>query len=292
MVPVKQKGHNGIKSIVINRNLYAVRNILMPFSLIIVLLLVWELLGFVLAEKMQYLPPPSKIIRSFVETRELLFFHAKYTLFEAAAGFLFAFFISIVLALLIDHSKLLKQALYPLLVISQTIPIVAIAPLFIVLFGFGMLPKVIIVSLVCFFPIVISMVEGLEAADRDMVDLLRVMGASNWQVFRLVRFPAALVSIFSGLKIAAAYSVMGAVIGEWVGARYGLGLFMILVQRSFRTDQMMAAIIVITISSLLLFGVIELLQRMLMPWHYSQADSSDFIFAQTNEREDANEKEG
>ncbi|HHX95129.1 MAG TPA: ABC transporter permease [Clostridia bacterium] len=268
-----------------------IKNVIMPFSFIIVILFAWEAYGVVFGEN-RLLPPPSRIINAFVETRELLFFHAKYTLIEAAMGFLLAFLVSVFLALLIDHFKLLKQAIYPLLVISQTVPIVAIAPLFIVLFGFGILPKVIVVALMCFFPIVISMVEGLQAADKDMVDLLRVMDASNWQIFRLVRFPAALVSIFSGIKIAAAYSVMGAVIGEWVGARYGLGLFMILVQKSFRTDQMLAAIAVITAASLLLFGAMELLQRLLMPWYYSKGDSEDIFVDQKRERKVVNEEEG
>lgn len=260
-------------------------NLIMPFSLIIVILIIWELCGDLFAASMPYLPPPSKIALALFDKKDLLLLHARYTLLEAAVGFLLAFVVSVILSLLIDHSKLLKQALYPLLVISQTIPIVSIAPLFIILFGFGLLPKVIIVALVCFFPIVISMVEGLEAADRDMVDLLRVMGASNWQIFRLVRFPAALVSIFSGLKIAAAYSVTGAVIGEWVGARYGLGLFMILVQRSFRSDQLLAAIFVITVASLLLFVAIEMLQRLLMPWYFSDSDHGGFYLDKTINKE-------
>jgi len=256
----------------------AFTNAVMPFSLIIILLVIWEVVGALFGEKIPYLPPPSKILTALIEKKDLLIFHAKYTLLEAAVGFLLAFAVSVVLALLIDHSKLLKQAVYPLLVISQTVPIVSIAPLFIILFGFGLLPKVIIVALVCFFPIVISMVEGLEAADKDMVDLLRVMGASNRQIFRLVRFPAALVSIFSGLKIAAAYSVTGAVIGEWVGSRYGLGLFMIMVQRSFRSDQLLAAIVLITVASLLLFALIEMLQRVVMPWHYTKENNPDSAY--------------
>lgn len=257
------------------KRLSVLTNAVMPFSLIIFILIIWELAGAVFGENMRYLPPPSKIMTALIDKRELLLFHAKYTLLEAAVGFLLAFLVSMILALLIDHSKLLKRALYPLLVISQTVPIVSIAPLFIVLFGFGLLPKIIIVALVCFFPIIISMVEGLEAADKDMVDMLRVMGASNSQIFRLIRFPAALVSIFSGLKIAAAYSVTGAVIGEWVGSRYGLGLFMIMVQRSFRSDQLLAAIVVITVASLLLFAAIDLLQRILMPWHYTKESNVD-----------------
>lgn len=267
-------------------NLTAAANFIMPFSLSLAILVIWECLARVLKEKMLFLPAPSKVLLALFETRQLLVSHAKYTLLEAAIGFLLALVVSIVLALLIDHSKFVKKALYPLLVISQTVPIVAIAPLFIVLFGFGILPKVIIVALVCFFPIVISMVDGLEAADKDMVDLLRVMGASNWQVFRLVRFPAALVSIFSGLKIAATYSVMGAVIGEWVGARNGLGLFMILVQRSFRTDQLLAAIFVITAASLLFFGLIELIERLLMPWHYSKGNADEQYFSPSKGRKE------
>ena len=257
------------------RRISSLTNAVMPFSLIIFLLIIWELAATFFRESMTYLPPPSKVVAALIEKRDLLLFHAKYTLLEAAVGFLLAFLVSVVLALLIDRSRLLKRAVYPLLIISQTVPIVSIAPLFILLFGFGLLPKIIIVALVCFFPIIISMVEGLEAADKDMVDMLRVMGASNSQIFRLVRFPAALVSVFSGLKIAAAYSVTGAVIGEWVGSRYGLGLFMIMVQRSFRSDQLLAAIVVITVASLLLFAAIDVLQRILMPWLYTKESNVD-----------------
>jgi ABC-type nitrate/sulfonate/bicarbonate transport system permease component len=144
----------------------------------------------------------------------------------------------------------------------------AVAPLFIIWFGYGILPKIMVVALVCFFPITVSLVEGMEAADRDMIKLLEAMGASPWQVFKMVSFPGALPSFFSGLKISAAYSIMGAVIGEWLGASKGLGVYMTRSMKSFLTDRVFASIVVISILSLFLFGIIVLIARLLMPWYY------------------------
>ncbi|HWI54318.1 MAG TPA: ABC transporter permease, partial [Desulfobacteria bacterium] len=156
----------------------------------------------------------------------------------------------------------------PLLVISQTIPIIAVAPLFIIWLGYGMAPKVVVVSLVCFFPITINLADGLRMVDRDMIKLMHSMGATEFQVFRLVKLPAALPFFFSGLRIAGTYSIMGAVIGEWLGADKGLGILMTRSSQSFLTDRVFATIMVIVILSLAIYFLVEGIARVLIPWHY------------------------
>jgi len=192
--------------------------------------------------------------------------HAYVTLFEALLGFLVSVALAFVLAVAMDSLPLLGRALYPLLVTTQTIPIISVAPLFLIWFGYGLLPKVLVVVLVCFFPVAVSLLLGLTAVDPDLIDLLRSMGASKVMVLRLVKLPAALPSLFSGLKIAATYSIMGAVIGEWLGAQAGLGYYMTLAQRSFLTARVFATILIITVLSLGVFKVIEVLEGLLIPW--------------------------
>lgn len=192
--------------------------------------------------------------------------HAYVTLFEALLGFLVSVALAFVLAVAMDSLPLLGRALYPLLVTTQTIPIISVAPLFLIWFGYGLLPKVLVVVLVCFFPVAVSLLQGLTAVDPDLIDLLRSMGASKVMVLRLVKLPAALPSLFSGLKIAATYSIMGAVIGEWLGAQAGLGYYMTLAQRSFLTARVFATILIITVLSLGVFKVIEVLEGLLIPW--------------------------
>jgi ABC-type nitrate/sulfonate/bicarbonate transport system permease component len=146
----------------------------------------------------------------------------------------------------------------------------AVAPLLIIWFGYDILPKVLVVALVCFFPITVSTVEGLDNIDQDMVKLLVTMGATPGQILRLVKFPGALPSFFAGLKISATYSIMGAVIGEWLGGSKGLGIYMTRSMHSFLTERVFASIVVITAMSLILVGIIELIARLTMPWLYQK----------------------
>ena len=147
-----------------------------------------------------------------------------------------------------DLSETVKRAVYPLLVFSQTVPIIVLAPLFAMWFGFGTLPKIVVVTLVCFFPITVSITEGLAGVDPELIDLMRSMGARRYQIFIKVKFPAALIGFFSGLKIAVTYSIMGAIIGEWMGGSAGLGVYMMRVKNSYAYDKMFAAIVLISLS--------------------------------------------
>lgn len=239
-------------------------------GLLVVLLLAWEAAVHITGIQPWLLPAPSRVCTALVEMLPQLAEHTRATLLAAVTGLGAAILVALALAALMEMSVHARQAVYPLLVVSQTIPIITIAPLLIIWFGFGLLPKVMVVALVCFFPVAVSMAGGMRAADPDMVNLLRVMGSSRWQVIRLVRFPAALPSLFAGLKIAGTYAVMGAVIGEWAGATKGLGLFMLRASHAYRADRVFAAIIIISVISLLLFVLIELLARLVMPWYYKE----------------------
>lgn len=212
------------------------------------------------------LPAPSAVARALLNDRATLLAHTQVTLQEALSGFTVSIMLSVMIATFIDALPLLRATFYPLFVISQTVPIIAVAPLIMVWFGYGTLPKVLIVLLVTFFPLTVSLVEGYSQVDPQKVRLLQTMGARPWHIWRYVRWPSALPQFFSGLKIAATYSVMGAVIGEWLGARAGLGIYLVRTAKSFLTDRLFAAIAVIVLLSLILFAIVEGLQWVSLRW--------------------------
>jgi len=243
-----------------------------PLMLILLLLVAWQLGTWLMEIPKWLLPSPTQIVRAGYEARELLGPHTWQTLKETWLGLGLALVVGLCLAVVVDSSSLLRRTVYPLLVTSQTVPVLALAPLLIIWFGYGILPKVIVVALVCFFPIAVSTADGLRVADPDLIALLRAMGAKRRQIFLKVRVPGALPSFFSGLKIAITYSVVGAVIGEWVGASRGLGIFMIRSSKNFLTDRVFAAIAVTSLLSILMFAVVMLLERSLLPWYYAQRE--------------------
>lgn len=239
-----------------------------PLLLILLFLCIWEIAVRISKIEKWLLPSPSQIVVAMAEARHLLGAHIWQTVQEVFLGFGLSFTVGMVLAVAIDASPLLRRALYPLLVASQTVPVVTIAPLLVIWFGYGIMPKVIVVALICFFPIAVSLVDGLGVARQDKLDLLRAMGATRGQTFRVARLPAALPSLFSGLRISATYSVIGAIIGEWMGASLGLGIFINRSSNSFLTDRVFGAIAVSSLLSIALFVGIDLLARVVMPWYY------------------------
>lgn len=250
--------------------------VLLPGTVLFLLLVVWEIaVGRADIEKW-ILPAPSMVLQSFWQSRELLWQHSLQTVAETVIGFGIAVVVAVVTATLIDLSDWLRKTVYPLLVISQTIPIIAVAPLFFIWFGYGLAPKIIVVTLVCFFPVTVNLADGYRLVDRDMIRLMSAMGANRSQIFRLVKLPAALPFFFSGLRIAGTYSVMGAVIGEWLGASQGLGILMTRSSQSFLTDRVFATIMVIIILSLAVCFLIDGLARLVMPWYYRREDSAGF----------------
>ncbi|MEX1338768.1 ABC transporter permease [Hydrogenibacillus schlegelii] len=208
------------------------------------------------------LPAPSAVVRAFWAERTVLLDHAAATVTEAAAGLGLAALLAVAVATAMAFFAAVRAALYPLLVVSQTVPIIALAPLVIVWFGYGMLPKVLVVALVTFFPLAVSLAEGYRTADPRRLALLRTMGGGRWAAFRYVLWPSALPSFFAGLRIAATYSVTGAVIGEWLGATKGLGVYLIRASKSFAIERLFAAIAVIVGVSLLFFAAAEFMARL------------------------------
>lgn len=212
------------------------------------------------------LPAPSRIARLAVADRGLLLGEAAVTLLEILLGFAIAFVVGIGLALLIFTSRTVERAVYPLVIASQTVPVFAIAPLLIVWLGYGMLSKVAMAALIVFFPIVVNTVDGLRAADPDAVNLLLILGATPAQVLLKIRAPAALPFVFSGVRIAVATSVIGAVIGEWVGATQGLGFLMIHANAQLHIDLVFAAIAVLSLMAIALFVAASGAEWLLLPW--------------------------
>lgn len=246
------------------------KRILAPLGFLLIFITTWEVGVHVTGVEPWLLPAPTLVVNTLWDMLPLLIKHSYSTLLAAGVGLLAAIIIAMALSAIMDFSPWARQGIYPLLVISQTIPIISIAPLFIIWFGYGILPKVVVVALVCFFPVAVSIVQGMEAADPDMVNLMRVMGFNRWQIIKLIRFPAAMPSFFTGLRIAGTYAVMGAVIGEWLGASSGLGVFMTRASHAYQLDRVFAAIVVISLISLLIFGLIEIMARLAMPWFYRE----------------------
>lgn len=240
-----------------------------PVLLLALLLAGWQL--YVQAGNIDplILPAPLRIITASIASRSTFAAHIGTTLYETLVGLAAALAFGMLTATIIDLSPFLGRAIYPLLVASQAIPIVAIAPLLIFSFGFGLLPKVIVVTLICFFPITVSMADGLRATDPELIKLYRTFGASELVIFWRVRLPHALPSFFSGLRIAATYAVVGAFLGEYVSAIYGLGILFSYEEHSFRTDLAFGDVIITALLSIALFALVSVIERIALPWYYA-----------------------
>jgi ABC-type nitrate/sulfonate/bicarbonate transport system permease component len=239
-------------------------------ALAMVLLLAWQWYASRPEIDAQLLPTPVAVWTALVSQRDILWHHTLVTLGETVVGFAAALAAGLLLGAAIDFTPWLRRALYPLLVTSQTIPIITLALLLVLWFGFGLVSKVIVVLLVCFFPIVVALADGLRAADPELMKLYRSFGAGRVRVFWSVRLPGALPSLFSGIRIAITYSVIGAIFGEYVGASEGLGFYMELKQHEFATAGVIAAIAVTAALSIALFVVTALIERLALPWYYAQ----------------------
>ena len=231
-----------------------------------VLLLLWQGACSLELVPGYMLPSPIQVARAFISERALLFEHAVITLQEAFLGLVLGVAIGFAFAVLMDTFEVLYRAVYPILVITQTVPTVAIAPLLVLWFGYEMTPKVILIIIATFFPVTVGLLDGFRAADKDAIGLLRSMGASRWQIFRYIKAPSALPQFFSGLRIAAAYSVVGAVISEWLGGFGGLGVYMTRVKKAFAFDKMFAVIFLISAISLLLMALVDVAEKKCMPY--------------------------
>lgn len=241
---------------------------LTPLAFIGAGLLIWQAVSMSGIVPNYMLPSPVQMMRALIKDFPLLMRHSRVTLLEAGLGLLIGVTLGFAMAAVMDAFPTVKRGLYPILVITQTIPPVAIAPLLILWFSYGIAPKVVLVVLVSFFPMAVGLLEGFESVDEDMIRLMKSMKASRWQIFRHVKVPAALGQFFSGLRIAVSYSVVGAVIAEWLGGFEGLGVYMTRVKKAYSYDKMFAVILLVSVISLLLMALVRILQRRCMPWAY------------------------
>ena len=245
-----------------------------PLLLLFVLGVGWEMAVRINDTPRWMLPPPSGIFHSFRNDWHMLAHHSRVTLVEVLLGFGLALIGGILTGVVIDSSRVVERTVYPLLIASQTIPMVVLAPLFLIWFGYGLLPKVLITALVAYFPLAVNTVDGLRSGDRETLSMLRSMGASSWQRFYLAKVPAALPLIFSGARIAVAFCVIGAVFGELVGAKEGLGYLMERAASQFETARVFAAIFILAFMGVGLFAIVALLERLLLPWRRYVTDGS------------------
>lgn len=251
------------------------RCVLAPLIAVVALLVAWEALVDLGVIPNFMLPAPSQVVAALAEDAPLLLEHSLVTLGEAAAGLAGGVALGFAFAVLMDRFDTFYLAFEPLMTISQTIPTIAIAPLLVLWLGYGALPKVVLVIVTTFFPVTVSLASGFRSVDPDVVDLMRTMSASRWQIFRYAKLPAAADQFFSGLKISATYAIVGAVIAEWLGGSVGLGVYMTRVRKSFSYDRLFASIIIISILSLGLMKLVELVQRGSMPWKRAERNNNE-----------------
>lgn len=228
--------------------------------------ILWQVVCCVGIVESFLLPSPMQVVQAFVKEFPILMEHSLVTLSEAFWGLLIGILLGFAIAVLMDQFEPLYKAFYPLVVLTQTIPTVAIAPLLVLWFGYDMAPKVILIVITTFFPIAVGLLNGFKSADTDAIHLLQAMGAGRMQIFRHIKLPGAMSQFFAGLRISASYAVVGAVISEWLGGFRGLGVYMTRVKKAFSFDKMFAVILLIAIISLLLMKCVDLLRKKCMPW--------------------------
>ncbi len=226
----------------------------------------WELYVGLSGVSPTTLPAPSRVVIQVWLNRHVLWQNTLPTIIATTLGFACSLVTAFLFSILIDFARPLRRALFPVFVISQTLPLVAIAPLVVLWFGFGLAPKIMLVALVTFFPMLVALVDGYEATEPEIEQLLRSMGASRRGVFWRARLPSALPYFFSGLRISITYAVVAAIFAEYAGAARGLGIYMLTAKNNFRPDLVLAAVLVSSILTLVLFAAAALLQRVSMPW--------------------------
>lgn len=249
------------------KKLQNITNKTAPLIAIAVILVIWYVCCDNEIVPAYMLPSPTAVAKAFAENFMVMVKQSYVTLSEAFYGLLIGIAIAFITATLMDRFHFLHKALYPILVVTQTVPTIAIAPLLVLWMGFGMAPKITLVVITTFFPISIGLLNGYSAADDDAINLMRAMGAGRFQIFRHVKLPGALPSFFSGLKISASYAIVGAVISEWLGGFEGLGVYMTRVKKAYAFDKMFAVIVFISVISLLLMALVIVLEKVSTPWN-------------------------
>ena len=246
----------------------------LPVIFLAVIVGIWELASRFTDVPVYILPAPSAIVERLVRSWPLLWDHSVVTLTEIGIGFVLGVVLGLALAIPIAYSNIFRNTVYPLIVASQAVPKIAIAPLLVLWLGFDIMPKIVITALMVFFPVTVTAAEGFSSVDRNLLDLLRSVHASRTQIFFKIRFPHALPQIFSGLKIGITLAVVGAVVGEWVGADSGLGYLLVYANTLLDSTLLFASLILLIVIGVVLFVIVGMLERLLLPWHH---DDSTFI---------------
>jgi putative hydroxymethylpyrimidine transport system permease protein len=242
------------------------RRILPPLLLLAAAVGLWELIVRAFDVQDYVFPAPSAVATSLVDDSGLLAHATLVTVREVVLGFALAVVTAIAIAVPIHFSAALRRALLPILVVSQTVPTVVLAPVLAIVLGYGLTPKLVVVAVVCFFPIVVNAVDGLASADDELIRMMRTLHGSRLAIFRRVEWPGALPAIFSGLRIAATYAAVGAVFGEWAGSTSGLGFVMLQAQPALETDRIFAAVLILSALALGLYALVTAAERVLVPW--------------------------
>lgn len=236
-----------------------------PVLVISGILLLWEMTVQIAGIPLYVLPAPSDMFGTFAAEFSTLLYHGAVTVMEALAGMAISFVLGIFIGILIDAMPTFRKCIYPILVVTQTVPVIVLAPIFIIYMGFGYAPKILTVVLMCFFPIVVSFSDGLGEMDQGYLNLVRTYGGSRLQIYRIVKIPAAMISLLSGLKVAATYSISGAVVGEWIASQSGLGYYLIRAKNAYMLDKVFACVLMIIILSLMMNGLVKLFSYAVMP---------------------------
>jgi len=248
------------------------KRLLYPAILLTLFVIFWELMVWQFQVPRYILPAPSRILQTLTLQQSLLLHHTFITLKEIIAGFLLAFVVGVGLAFLMFQFPVLEKSFYPIVIGSQTIPVFAIAPLLVLWFGYGLSSKVVMAALIVFFPIVVNTLDGLKGADADSVNLLRILRANRWQILWKVRVPSALPFVFSGCKIGISISTIGAIIGEWVGSKEGLGYLMLHANAQLQISLIFASLLYLTVLGVGFFYLVVFMERWAMPWkRFSEA---------------------
>jgi len=237
------------------------------------LLVAWEAGVRVFGIKEYLLPPPSRIWTEFTKRSDVVLGGAWATTQEILGGYLVAVLVSVPFALAVTYSRFIEKAIYPVVVFLQIVPKIAIAPLFIIWFGFGYTPKLLIVFLLSFFPIVVSSIAGFKATDPEIMDFARTTGAGGWKLFIKIRLPQALPDIFTGMKVGAALSATAAVVAEFVASDKGLGYLLLQYNGNLDTPMVFAVIFLLSLIGLAVYYSVEFIERLAIPWHASQVNA-------------------
>jgi NitT/TauT family transport system permease protein len=241
-----------------------------PLLLMALILAGWELAVLLLKLPNWLLPAPTEIVVKIFTDRAIIFAQLAVTLYEVIVGYVLAAVIGFMLSVTIVYSNAFRRGVLPLIVASQTIPVIAIAPVLVIWFGYNDIPRIIITALVAFFPLTVAIVTGLQTLEREFVDFFRAMHANEFQTFMKLRLPAALPNIFAGLKVATTLAVIGATISEWVGASAGLGYLMSQDTAQLNTTRVFASLVVLGLCGMGFFGTVGLIERLCMPWIYGR----------------------